>query len=160
MHHTLLRLGRRDYCLPSGIPTVKGPVFHVSSGFEPSGWQQRSQRSLSFVQLCIWALTRGRATRAMLMGTKWGVSPRWVPEGEEKHVFSCIHVKTWDPSFLPFLSSPFFSLSQTKGKQPCLLLARTLNQCCLRLDRYGDPSSVSKSISKSDQMQTKGCCSV
>lgn len=57
------------------------------------------------MQLRVWALTRGRATRAMLMGTKWAVSPRWITEGEEKHVFSCIHVETWDPSlfFLSFL---------------------------------------------------------
>lgn len=28
----------------------------------------------------------------MLMGTKWGVSPRWITEGEGKHVFSRIHM--------------------------------------------------------------------
>lgn len=109
---------------PLKSPQCIRPVLHVSSGFEPSGWQSQSQRSLSFVQLCVWALTRGRATRAMLMGTKWGVSPRWITEGEEKHVFSCIHVETWDPfSFLPFLS--FFK--SNKWKQPCLLFARTFN---------------------------------
>lgn len=27
------------------------------------------------------------------MGTKWGVSPRWVPEGGEKHVFSCMYAE-------------------------------------------------------------------
>lgn len=48
----------------------------------------------------------------MLIGTKWGVSPRWITEGEEKHVFSCIHVEIWDP-ILFFLSThpPPFSLS-------------------------------------------------
>lgn len=86
----------RSSVLPLKSPR---PLFRVSSGSEPGGWQ--SQRSLSFVQLCIWALTRGRATRAMLMGTKWGVSPRWITEGEEKHVFSCIHVRSQGPAFLP-----------------------------------------------------------
>lgn len=41
----------------------------------------------------------------MLIGTKWGVSPRWITEGEEKHVFSCIHVEIWDPALF-FLSTP------------------------------------------------------
>lgn len=63
----------------------------------------------------------------MLMGTKWGVSPWWITEGEEKHVFSCIHVETWDPSlfFLSFPLLPFFK--SNKWNQPCLLFARTLN---------------------------------
>lgn len=48
----------------------------------------------------------------MLMGTKWGVSPWWITEGEEKHVFSCIHTETWDPSlFFPF----FLELKQTQA---------------------------------------------
>ena len=85
---------RKDWYLPSENPHSVKPVLHVSSGFEPSAWQSQSQRSLSFVQLRVWALTRGRATRAMLMGTKWGVSPWWITEGEEKHVFSCTHVET------------------------------------------------------------------
>lgn len=46
------------------------------------------------------------------MGTKWGVSPWWITEGEEKHVFSCIHTETWDPSlFFPF----FLELKQTQA---------------------------------------------
>lgn len=80
-------------------------VLRVSARFEPTAWQSQSQRSLSFVQLCVWALTRGRGTRTMLIGTKWGVSPRWITEGEEKHVFSCIHVEIWDPALF-FLSAP------------------------------------------------------
>lgn len=96
----------RSSVLPLKSPR---PLFQVSSGSEPGGWQ--SQRSLSFVQLCIWALTRGRATRAMLMGTKWGVSPRRITEGEEKHVFSCIHVRSQGPAFLPRCS--VFSLTRT-----------------------------------------------
>lgn len=59
----------------------------------------------------------------MLMGTKWGVSPWWITEGEEKHVFSCIHMETWDPSlFLPFF--PLLSLSQTnESSDVCYLHA-------------------------------------
>lgn len=91
------------------------PVFHVSSGSEHSGWQQQSQRSLSFVQLCIWALTRGRATRAMLMGTKWGVSPWWITEGEEKHVFSCIHMQS---EAQLYCLAPLFSVARAVCKLP------------------------------------------
>lgn len=112
---------RKSLCLPLNPHSVE-PVLHVSSGFEPSGWQSQSQRSLSFVQLCVWALTRGRATRAMLMGTKWGVSPQWITEGEEKHVFSCIHVETWDPSlFFP----SFFSSLQVKQMEAAMSVVRT-----------------------------------
>lgn len=106
-------------------PCRRRPILPVSSRFKPSGWQSQSQRSLSCVQLCIWALTRGRATRAMLMGTKWGVSPRWITEGEEKHVFSCIHAETWDPSLSSFLF--LFFPKSNKCEQKYLQFARILN---------------------------------
>lgn len=62
---------RRGPCLLN--PHSVGLVLLVSSAFAPGGCRSQSQRSLSFVQLCVWALTRGTATGAMLMGTKWGV---------------------------------------------------------------------------------------
>lgn len=62
----------------------------------------------------------------MLIGTKWGVSPRWITEGEEKHVFSCIHVEIWDPALF-FLSTPP-SFSQTnRGSHVCCLHALSAN---------------------------------
>lgn len=39
----------------------------------------------------------------MLMGTKWGVSPWWITEGEGKHVFSRIHMPSEAPA-LPRLA--------------------------------------------------------
>lgn len=65
------------------------------------------------MQLCDWALTRGRGTRVMLMETKWGVSLRWITEGgeeEEKHVFSCVHLGPLF-FFLPFQIEKGITLS-------------------------------------------------
>lgn len=119
-------LDRNGLCLLN--PSSVKPVLPVSSGFEPSGWQSQSQRSLSFVQLCVGALTRGRATRAMLMGTKWGVSPRWITAGEGMHVFSCIHVETWDPSlFSSFLSSSSLEAKADGRSHVCCSHALLIN---------------------------------
>lgn len=128
----------KDFASSLWNPRGVKPIFHVSSGFEPCGWQQQSQRSLSFVQLCICALTQGRATRAMLMGTKWGVSPWWITEGEGKHVFSCIHMET--PLF--FLLSPFFK--SNKWSLQCLLFARILDKNSLCLDKLFQSLNVSQ----------------
>lgn len=98
------------------IPTAQHQSsMSVLVCFEPHGSQPQWQRPLSYVQLCDWALTRGRGTRVMLMGTKWGVSLRWITEGgeeEEKHVFP---VFTWDPSFSFF---SFFFLTNRKRNNP------------------------------------------
>lgn len=105
-------------------------------------------------------LDTGQSDQSYANGNQMG---RESPVGSRRRREACVFMYSCEdlgPLFSSFSFLPLFSLSQTKGKQPCLLLARTLNQCCLRLDRYGDPSSVSKSISKSDQMQTKGCYSV
>lgn len=48
------------------------PLFRVSSGSGPGGWQQRSQRSLSFVLLCVWALTRGQSDQSYANGNQMG----------------------------------------------------------------------------------------
>lgn len=78
------------------------------------------------------------------MGTKWGVSPQWITEGEEKHVFSCIHMETWDPSSLPFF--PLFSLSQTNGSgHVCFLHAPLINTVCDLTDLEIHRQSISVS---------------
>lgn len=59
----------RSSVLPLESPR---PLFRVSSGSGRGGWQQRSQRSLSFVQLCIWALTRGQSDQSYANGNQMG----------------------------------------------------------------------------------------
>lgn len=97
------------------------------------------------------------------MGTKWGVSPRWLPAAEEKHVFPCIHMET--PLLLLPLSLPLstlFFFKSNKGKRPRLLFARTLNQC--RSRPHGRPpvrpsvrptAAVSASDSASDLIKRR-----
>lgn len=97
----------RGSVLPLKFPTA--PSSTSAPVVSPADGSSGARGPCPLCSCCIWALTRGRATRAMLMGTKWGVSPRWITEGEEKHVFSCIHMQ----SQAQLCCSSPFSLSPT-----------------------------------------------